>query len=119
MSTEVEARRTAAAAVVADFQREVDAWTHRRAGTQPDMPTWAFRLRDQLRSLLEMPDPAAAQLPPAQPPDELVVAWPIVAMLVLIALRAGIGVLARSVIVDLAVIAVIIVATAVVVTGWH
>jgi hypothetical protein len=61
MSAELEARRTAAAAA-ADFQREVDDWTRHRTSSQPDMATWAFRLRDALGSLLGMPDPGAAQL---------------------------------------------------------
>ncbi len=76
MTAEHEARRTAAAAVVADFQREINAWTRHRAGIKPDMATWAFRLRDYLLSLLAQldaddaeetftrpqPHPAAAQL---------------------------------------------------------
>lgn len=41
VSAEIDARRTAAAAVVADFEREVDGYTHRRADRKPDMATWA------------------------------------------------------------------------------
>lgn len=64
VTAELQARRTAAAAVAADFDREIDAYLDRPAGTAgPDYSTWAVRMRAELRSLLEdeKPDPAAGQ----------------------------------------------------------
>jgi hypothetical protein len=54
VSAELAARRTAATAVAADFDREVDAYLDRPPGTAgPDYSRWAFRMRAELRSLLD------------------------------------------------------------------
>jgi hypothetical protein len=54
MSAELAARITAAAAVAADFDREVDAYLSRPPGTAaPDYSRWAFRMRAEVRSLLD------------------------------------------------------------------
>lgn len=47
MSAELEARRTSAAAVLADFKRETDAYI---AGSdpRPDFDSWAWRLYTEL-----------------------------------------------------------------------
>jgi hypothetical protein len=62
MTAELGARRTAAAAVLADFRR----WDRGEIITG-DWQEWSFRLASELRSLLdqlghEKPDPAASQL---------------------------------------------------------
>ena len=72
MSAELAARRTAAAAVLADFKRETDKYID-TSGTvpRPDMGMWAWRLSSELASVLQRleaeaaeatPDPAVAQL---------------------------------------------------------
>ena len=56
-SAELAARITAAAAVATDFDREVDTYLDRPPGTAaPDYSRWAFRMRAELRSLLEQID---------------------------------------------------------------
>ena len=69
MSAELSARRTAAAAVAADFHREVTAFIDDFDLTRPtpDYCSWAYRLHTELKLLLdglagEKPDPAATQL---------------------------------------------------------
>jgi hypothetical protein len=61
MSAEMAARRTAAAAVAADFHTAMVAF--QRSGPMPDYQLWAHRLETELRSLLaqledEKPHPA-------------------------------------------------------------
>jgi len=54
VSAELAARVTAAAAVAADFDREVDAYLDRPPGTAaPDYSRWAFRMRAEVRSLID------------------------------------------------------------------
>jgi hypothetical protein len=48
------ARRTAAAAVLAEYQREVAA-SLRTPGTGPEWPVWASRLAAAVRQLVEQP----------------------------------------------------------------
>jgi hypothetical protein len=52
VSAELAARRTAAAAVVADFKRETDAFIGGSA-TMPDYSAWAWRLYTELRLVLD------------------------------------------------------------------
>lgn len=72
-SAELAARRTVAAAVLADFKRETDAYIDDPANStpRPDYNAWAWRLASELRSVLQRlddegsgpePDPAAGQL---------------------------------------------------------
>lgn len=66
MSAELAARRTAAAAVAADFKRETDGYLD-AGGPRPDFDLWAWRLHTELGLVLdhldaETPDPAAGQL---------------------------------------------------------
>jgi hypothetical protein len=58
MSAELAARRTAAAAVLGDYQREVRTFVSDDTGTapEPDAIAWAGRLAAELRSLLEQLD---------------------------------------------------------------
>jgi hypothetical protein len=50
---ELRARITSAAAVVADFTRETNAWIAGK-GAQPFWQEYAWRLHTELRSLLEL-----------------------------------------------------------------
>jgi hypothetical protein len=52
MSAELEARRTAAAAVAGDFRRATDAYID-ADGPQPDYNGWAWRLYTELLVLLD------------------------------------------------------------------
>lgn len=66
MSAELQARRTVAAAVPADCQRNRDRFCD-RGSREPDAIAWCGRLGIALESLLEQldrekPDPAAGQL---------------------------------------------------------
>lgn len=63
------ARRTAAAAVLADFRREVKAFCEdlSNRAPEPDAIAWAQRLAAELRSVLEQL--AAETLDPADPAD--------------------------------------------------
>ncbi len=58
MSAELAARRTAAAAVLADFRHESDACIDDPAlsTAQPDYTKWAYRLAAELASLLRRLD---------------------------------------------------------------
>lgn len=58
MSAELNARRTAAVAVVADFRRESDAFIADASKTlpKPEYSSWAFRLSAELASLLSWLD---------------------------------------------------------------
>jgi hypothetical protein len=68
VSAELAARRTAAAAVLADFRRDANAFIHDDSLTlpTPDYCGWAFRLSSELQSVLDQlphePDPVAPQL---------------------------------------------------------
>jgi hypothetical protein len=73
VSAEVSARRTAAAAVLADFRRAADEYIDeaKRTVPRPDYSMWAWRLSSELTSVLQQleaeaseaaPDPAAGQL---------------------------------------------------------
>ena len=55
MSAELDARRTAAAAVAADFTRETDAYID-ADGPRPDFAAWAWRLLSELRLILAQLD---------------------------------------------------------------
>ena len=67
MSAELAARRTAAAAVLADFKRETDKFIDdpARATPRPDMGTWAWRLSSELRSVLQRLDDEDGEQGPA------------------------------------------------------
>ena len=67
MSAELAARRTAAAAVDADFRKATDAYL--KAGTpEPNRSDWAFRLSAEVVSLTTAAVPGALpQAPLAEP----------------------------------------------------
>jgi len=67
VSAELAARRTAAAAVLADFKRATDAYLDDpvKAAPRPDYSMWAWRLSSELRSVLQRLDDEAAPLPAA------------------------------------------------------
>jgi len=48
---EAAARRTAAAAVLADFRRAASDWID-LGGPEPEWPSWAYRLASAVESLL-------------------------------------------------------------------
>lgn len=54
MSAELAARRTAAAAVAADFHTVMVAWQH--GGERPDYAAWAQRLEQHMRYVLDALD---------------------------------------------------------------
>jgi hypothetical protein len=54
VSAELAARRTAAAAIAADFHTTMVAWL--RGGERPDYAAWAQRLEQHLRYVLEALD---------------------------------------------------------------
>jgi hypothetical protein len=66
---ELAARCTAAAAVLADFKRETDAYLDdpAKATPRPDYSMWAWRLSSELRSVLQQLEGEAAETtaPPA------------------------------------------------------
>lgn len=61
MSAELAARRTAAAAVLADFRREYDRYLGDPVNApKPDYPVWVLRLARHMRYLLEVPEDCGA-----------------------------------------------------------
>ena len=67
MSAELAARRTAAAAVLADFKRATDAYLDDpvKAAPRPDYSMWAWRLSSELRSVLQRLDDEDGEQGPA------------------------------------------------------
>ena len=64
MSAELAARRTAAAAALADFRREMDKYIDSKGAVpRPDMSTWAWRLSSELGSVLQRLDVEDGQDP--------------------------------------------------------
>jgi hypothetical protein len=62
VSAELSARRTAAAAVLADFKRETDRYIDTNGTVpRPDMGMWAWRLSSELRSVLQRLDDEAGE----------------------------------------------------------
>jgi hypothetical protein len=70
---ELAARRTAAAAVLADFKRDADDFVRGRAPepAKPSYVDWAFRLSRELQSLLDITAPAGGYLTAAGLADVL------------------------------------------------
>lgn len=65
MTAELEARRTAATAVLADFKAAVDDFVRGTSGDEPPAYVdWAFRLSSELQSLLGCTDPGGVYLTP-------------------------------------------------------
>jgi hypothetical protein len=62
VSAELAARRTAAAAVAADFTREADAYLD-DDGRRPDFDSWAWRLHTELRLVLDRLDAETPEQP--------------------------------------------------------
>lgn len=57
MSAELQARRTAAVAVLGDYRREARAWFAAPGAAEPDWQQWALRLGQHLQYLIEATGP--------------------------------------------------------------
>jgi hypothetical protein len=66
VSAELAARRTAAAAVLADFRREADKYIGdpTRTVPRPDYSMWAYRLASELMSVLQRLETEDAEAEP-------------------------------------------------------